>query len=182
MLIILEGQRNVGKTTVIDAFIAQNSVRTSPFWGYNVKKFVIERKQYPVVSMMRDWLPLCFDRSTIWLLDRGSVTEQVYTELTGRKVTWTQQEMAWAEYFLSLGGPLMFYLKCDAEVLMQRQLATGKPSEGDICEISRLFDIYVKRTPLTNYTIDVTGRNVDSVVKIIENYSFSVFANRKEIP
>ena len=71
MLIILEGQRNVGKSTVIDAFIAQNSVRTSPFWGYKIKKFVIERKQYPVVSMMRDWLPLCFDRSNIWLLDRG---------------------------------------------------------------------------------------------------------------
>lgn len=182
MLLIIEGQRNVGKTTAIDAFIAANTVRTSPLWGRKIEKLSKQRMQFPVVSMMRDWLPAAFDESSIFILDRGHLTEQVYTELTGRPVTWTHQEMSWAEYFLSNANAVTVYLNCDPQVLYNRQISTGKESEGEIFTIWRLFEIYYKRTPVSKYKIDVTEMAVDKVVKQLTDITFDALKNYKRIP
>lgn len=182
MLLILEGQRNTGKTTIINSLVERHSSGNSFLKDFKIEKLILPRKQYPIVSMMRDWMPLCFDKSKIWLMDRAQVSEQVYTEHLGRKVTWQQSEMAWAEYFLSLGDPLMFYLKCDEQTLVDRKAKTSKEYEGIISELSRLFDIYVKRTPMKNVTIDVSSRSVEDISIMIEDYASRFFAQYMEIP
>lgn len=172
MLLIIEGQRNTGKTTSIKKFVEIAGQPTSPLFGVEVVSTKLPREKSQIVQIARTFLPMAFD-DKLWITDRLHISEQVYTSLTGRKVEWLPSEMSWAEYFLSLGKVLVIQLTADVETLAERERVTGKASEGDISEIARLFKINMQRTVLTTATINVERKSPDDVAKEIESIVFS---------
>jgi AAA+ ATPase superfamily predicted ATPase len=168
MLVIIEGQRNTGKTTVINEFLGITRLRTSSLWGQNVKQHIYTRRDDVITQMADDFLRMSFDRQNCWVIDRGHISEQVYTSLTGRKVSWSPSEMSWAEYFLSLGRTLVVQFSADVDTLIERENLTGKRSEGDITEIARLFKIHMQRSTLQKVTINVEHKHPYDIAREVE--------------
>lgn len=182
MLLIVEGQRNTGKTTAIREFERITKFENSPLFKYQPTDLKYPRPVFPVAQIVRDFSQKAFDKSRVWITDRGHISEQVYTELTGRKVNWVQSEMSWAEYFLSYGNVLLVHFHLDVESLRVREAITGKPSEGDIETISHLFERAVKRSCLQKITINVAEKSPLEIAKIIEREVYNSILGYKDIP
>lgn len=178
MLVIFEGQRSTGKSTIID-LVARKLLRK----GYDVKQLKLTRSQSPVVVMKAVMPPAALSElSEITLMDRAHVSEMVYSMHTGRDITYEPQELLDLDEELSTMDTLMIFLDCSTKILIERMKFDNKEPEGDIEAIGTLFHQVVGQTNIQTAFVDNTYLTLDETVEFVYMiiYHFMMMKTRIE--
>lgn len=164
MLCILEGQARTGKTTV--AGLLLHKFRDAGVQARIFKSAV--RSINPAAAIITQLLPLCFDEECVWICDRAHVTEQVYTTLYSREQPYPAIMINRIDELMSLsGGALLFHLTANRDTLEERMTKTNRQSEGDITEVRRLFDLYVRQSVIQKRNISTSTFSLEETVEMI---------------
>jgi thymidylate kinase len=150
MLIIIEGQARVGKTSLSKMLVQQLSEVKVP--AKMLKSY--KRPDY-MNYLVHDVLPLGLD-SNVNILDRAHLSEIVYRIYDETMTDDHFAELLGFDKVLSYTNTIQIVLVCDSYQLAKRHLETERNLEGDIEVIGALFDQVIQESKLPTLYIDTT--------------------------
>lgn len=152
MLVLFEGPRSVGKSTTISWAAKQLTQR-----GFKTEVVKFERSSNPYKRMMEVMPDMANSGlDVIYLMDRGHITELVYTFYHSRSVEYTLEQVMELDRLLSTLDTLMVYMVCDPIILADRMENDEKESEGDIESILDLFQNAIELTTIQTAYVDTS--------------------------
>lgn len=155
MLIIIEGQARVGKTSLSKMLVQElNKANVS---AKMLKSY--KRPDY-MNYLVRDVLPLGLDMN-VNILDRAHLSELVYRIYDKTMDDDYFAELLGFDKVLAHTHTVQIVLTCDPYILAKRHLETERNLEGDIETIGELFDEALKESKIPTLYID-TSDSYDS--------------------
>lgn len=164
MLIILEGPARTGKTTLaawLDELFAEA--------GINSKRYKEVRDDHPVDGMRKFQAPLAYDKNAVHIVDRSLLTEQVMSNVYGRRVDWTYDDMKALDRLFAEGQTLLVLLTADEKTLLKRHEETKRELENGFAPSAVLaqFEDAYEASTIDKVKLDTSEWEPEALAKLL---------------